>query len=350
MRYTIALTLASLLGTSAMAEVPRVVTDIPPVHSLVAQVMGDLGAPELLLERGASEHSFQLRPSQAAALQDAGLVVWVGPELTPWLDTALEAVPAEVPRLGLLAAEGVTLQAYGAAHDHDHAEGEAHAHAEGEAHDHDHGHDHAEAEAHDHDHGHDHAEGETHDHDHAEGEAHDHDHSGTDPHAWLNPANAEVWLAAIAAELSRIDPANAATYAANAEAAIAASQALDAELAATLAPVADVPFVVFHDAYGYLATRYDLNVAGSVALGDASSPGAQRLRDLQETVAQGGAICLFPEVTHDPALLTQMADGTGAVIGGVLDPVASTFDPGPGLYADLLRSMATTIAACAAGT
>ena len=50
MRYTISLCLASLaLATPLQAEVPRVVTDIPPVHALVAQVMGDLGTPELLL-------------------------------------------------------------------------------------------------------------------------------------------------------------------------------------------------------------------------------------------------------------------------------------------------------------
>jgi zinc transport system substrate-binding protein len=354
LRYTISLAVASLLTTTAaVADAPRVVTDIPPVHSLVAQVMGDLGTPELLLDRGASEHSFQLRPSQAAGLQDAGLVVWVGPELTPWLDTALEAAPDSVPRLALLTVEGTALRDYAEGAAHDHGDDHGHDHAEGEAHDH--GHDHAEGEAHDH--GHDHAEGEAHDHghdhDHAEAGAeahdhgHDHAHTGTDPHAWMDPGNAQVWLAAIAAELSRLDPANAATYAANADAAALAVGTLDAEVAATLAPVADAPLVMFHDAYGYLAAHYGLNIAGTVALGDAASPGAARLRELQATVAEGGAICLFPEAQHAPDLLTQMAEGTGAVIGGTLDPVGSTMEPGPGMYADWLRGMAAAIAACA---
>jgi zinc transport system substrate-binding protein len=303
----------------------------------VAQVMGDLGTPELLLDRGASEHSFQLRPSQAASLQDAGLVVWMGPELTPWLDTALNGVPEGVPRLGLLAVDGLTLRDYAQGGAHDHADEEGHDHAEAAGHD-----DHAEGEAHDH------AEGEAHDH--AEGEAHDHDHAGTDPHAWLDPTNAGPMLTAIAAALSQADPDNAATYAANAANAAAAATALDAEIAGMLAPATDSPLVMFHDAYGYLAAHYGLNVAGTIAMGDASSPGAARLRDLQATVAEGGAVCLFPEAQHDPALLTQLADGTGAVIAGTLDPVGSTMDPGPGLYANLLRGMATTIAACAAGT
>ena len=48
MRYIISLALTTL-PVAAMAEVPQVVTDIPPVQALVAQVMGDLGSPVLLL-------------------------------------------------------------------------------------------------------------------------------------------------------------------------------------------------------------------------------------------------------------------------------------------------------------
>ena len=86
MRSLLALLLTS---TVAMAEVPTVVTDIAPVHSIVAMVMGDLGSPELLLAKGADEHDFQLKPSQMDTVAKADLVVWVGPVLTPWLDSAL---------------------------------------------------------------------------------------------------------------------------------------------------------------------------------------------------------------------------------------------------------------------
>jgi zinc transport system substrate-binding protein len=44
-----------------------------------------------------------------------------------------------------------------------------------------------------------------------------------------------------------------------------------------------------------------------------------------------------------------MAEGTGARIGDMLDPVGSTLEPGPGAYAALLRGMATTLADCVAG-
>lgn len=347
MRYIISPAVASLaLGLPALAEVPRVITDIHPVHALVAQVMGDLGSPDLLLDRGASAHDFQLRPSQAASLADADLVVWIGPELTPWLDRALDGLGEGSARLELLDTPGTLTRAYsedgahGAEGTHDHAAHEAEA-----DHDHDHsGHDHAaEDEGHDHDHaGHDHDAEEA-------GHDHGHSHDGTDPHAWLDPANAQVWLSAIAAELSRLDAENAATYAANADAAIARIAQLDKDIAAILAPAQGKPLVVYHDAYGYFAAHYGLSVFGSVALGDATSPGAARLADLRAGVEAQTRLCLFPEAQHDPALVLQLAEGTDATVGGALDPNGSLQDPGPDAFDGMMRSLATTIADCASG-
>ncbi len=328
MRYIISLLLTS---TAALAEVPSVVTDIPPVHSLAAAVMQGVGEPVLLLEKGASEHHYQLKPSQAGQIADAGLVIWVGPELTPWLDGALDNRPEGAALLTLLSAEGTYRQDFGAA-------------KAGEAHDHEHEHDHE-------DHGHDeaakaedgHDDHDHHGHDHAE---EGHVHEGLDPHAWLDPANGKAWAGLIAAELSRLDPENAATYAANAAAAVAAIDAADAQAAALLAPVKDRPFVAFHDAYGYFVGHYGLALAGTVALGDAGTPGAQRLAELSALVAEGGAACLFPEAQHDPALIAQLAEGTSAKVGGTLDPAGATMEPGPGLYPALLVAMAQTIADC----
>lgn len=293
MRYIITFLLSA---TPALAEVPTVVTDIPPVHALVAQVMGNLGQPELLLSKGADEHDFQLRPSQAGAVANAGLVVWIGPELTPWLDSAMDSRPEGAAALALLDAEGTLRRGYDEGHDED-----------------------------------------------------GHDHGSEDPHAWLDPRNAQVWLELIAGELGRLDPENAATYAANAAAAETEVAALDAEIAAILAPVKAKPIVSFHDAFGYFGDHYGLNFVGSIALGDASSPGAARLAELRGELEAGGVVCLFPEVQHDPALAEQLAEGTGVKIGGALDPVGSSLEPGPGAYAALLRGIAQTIADCAGG-
>lgn len=300
MRYIITL-LAT--ATPALAEVPKVVTDIPPVHALVAQVMGDLGQPELLLAKGADEHDFQLRPSQAGAVADADLVVWIGPELTPWLDSALVSRPEGAAALALLDAEATMRRPYGAAEEKT---------DEDEA-------------------------------------GHEDEHGSEDPHAWLDPGNARAWLGLIATELGRLDPENAAGYAANAAQAEKEIAALDAELAALLAPVKDKPIVTFHDAYGYFFTHFGLTSAGSIALGDASSPGAARLAELRAALEAGGAVCLFPEVQHDQALVDQLSDGTTVRIGGALDPVGSSLEAGPGAYTALMTGIAQTIADCAGG-
>ena len=318
MRYTISFVSASVLaclGTASVADVPRVITDIPPVHALVAQVMGDLGQPVLLLDKGADAHSFQLRPSQAAALAEADLVVWIGPEMTPWLDRAVEGLASGVAQLRLLQAEGTHLRSFGegAAQDHDDHGDEA-------------GHDHASEAP---------AEG---------GHAQDHAHDGVDPHAWLDPGNARLWLGLIAADLARIDPANAAAYQANAAQAAAGIATLDARLDAALAPVRDKPFVVFHDAYGYFADHYGLTVAGTVAPGDAAPPGAAHLAELQASL--GAAQCIFPETQHDPKMAETLAADTGLRIGGALDPEGAGLEPGPQVYAAVLTGLAETLIAC----
>ena len=305
MRYIITFLLAST--TAPLAEVPRVVTDIPPVHALVAQVMGDRGAPGLLLAKGADEHDFQLRPSQAAEVAEAGLVVWIGADLTPWLDAAMANRPAGAAALALIDAEATLTQGYAETGEDDAAEAED-AHGD---------------------------------------EAHAED--GPDPHVWLDPDNAKAWLPLIADQLSQLDPDNAATYAANAAAAVAEIDRLDREIAGILAPVKGKPIVMFHDAYGYYIAHFGLTVAGTIALGDAASPGARRLADLRATLQSGDVLCIFPEAQHDPALVAQMADGTGARIGGALDPVGSSLEPGPGAYARLLKGLALTIADCVTG-
>ncbi|MCA3436128.1 MAG: zinc ABC transporter substrate-binding protein [Rhodobacter sp.] len=324
MRYTIsfvtASALAGLVGAAA-AEVPRVITDIPPVQALVAQAMGDLGQPVLLLDKGADAHSFQLRPSQAAALAEANLVIWIGPEMTPWLDRALGGLAADVAQVRLLKAEGTDLRSYGdgaAPADDSHADGEGHDHAAAAPAEDGHGHDH------DHEHG--------------------HAHEGVDPHAWLDPGNARVWLGVIAAELARLDPANAATYQANAARADAEIAALDARLDAALAPVRDTPFAVFHDAYGYFADHYGLTIAGTVAVGDAAPPGAAHLAALQARLEK--AQCIFPETQHDPKLVQTIAADTGLRVGGALDPEGAGVEPGPQGYGAILSGLADTLIAC----
>lgn len=308
-RMTILSGLISASALPAVAEVPRVVADLPITASLVQQVMGDLGTPDLLLDQGADPHDFQLRPAQARKLSQADLLVWVGPEMTPWLDRATESLAGDANSLLLLAVPQTHRIAFaGVATDDD-------------------------------GHGDDHG-------DHADEHDHDHDHSGTDPHAWLNPDNALIWLDAIAQSLARADPGHAETYAANAANAHREITALDAELRTELAPFADKSFVVFHDAYGHFTRHFGLAPAIPVSLGDASAPSAGQLIAIRDRIAAKGAACAFPEANHDSRLLATAIEGSSARLGAPLDPGGSMYDPGPRLYASTLRNIGRALSDC----
>jgi zinc transport system substrate-binding protein len=314
---------AILLGGTAMADVPRVAVDIAPVHSLVARVMEGVGTPDLILPPGATPHEYSLRPSEAAALQEADIVVWMGEDLTPWMEDAVETLAVDAAVMTLLEADGTTLL--------DFREGalfEAHTHDHG---DHDHGHD----DDHDHDHG-------DHDHDH---EDHAHDHGEHDPHAWLSPTNAAAWLNLIAAELSAADPDNAGAYFANAAAARAEMEALSAEVNGILDPVRGGSFIVFHDAYQYFEADFDIPASGAISLSDATDPSPARIAEIQGRVSSEGIDCVLAEPQFNPGLVATVLDGTDANTG-VIDPLGVDLEPGPTLYPQLIRNMATTLAQC----
>ena len=288
-----------LTSASALAEVPSVATDLPVVHSLVAQVMGELGEPVLLMDAGADAHDYQLRPSQARAVTEAGLVFWVGAEMTPWLDRAIgRGIGGKA--VSLLEAPGTSLRTFEGEHQDD---GEADA---------------------------------------------EHDHAGgADPHAWLDPDNGRVWLDLIAEELAALDPDNAGQYLSNAAAGKAAVDVAERNAAELLSAAKGKPIVVSHDAYGYFADHFGVTIAGSLAGGDATDPGAAHLREIEETLAT--AICIFPETQSDAERIAGLTLPATVRTGGILDPEGRGLETGPALYPALVESLAQTIADCVAG-
>ncbi|ETX28683.1 zinc ABC transporter substrate-binding protein [Roseivivax isoporae] len=322
-----------LAGTAAMAEVPRVATDIAPVHGLVARVMQGLGTPELVVPQGASPHGYAMRASEAQSLDDADIVFWVGEALTPWLADPLGTIARDARSVELLALpetavldsrEEAVFEAGAAEDAHDHED-----HAE-----HDHGdHDHEAHAEHDHEahagHGH---------------EDHGHAHGGTDPHAWLDPDNARTWLSVIAASLSDLDPENADTYRANAEAGVAEIDAAEDRAAEALSGATDRPFVVFHDAYQYFEAHFGLPAAGAISVSDASDPSPRRVAEIRDAVVDRGITCVFAEPQFNPGLVTAIAgDGLSSA---VIDPLGARIEPGPGFYPALIEKIADTIATC----
>ena len=300
-----------LVGTTATAaDAPKVVVSIKPIHSLVAAIMQGVGTPDLIVDGAASPHTYALKPSNARSLQEAKVVFWVGPGMEAFLQKPLAALGSNATIVELDDAPGITKLKFregGAFEPHD--DGDEH-------------------EASD---------------DHAHG--HDHDHGEFDTHLWLDPHNAKAMVSEITTSLVAADPVNALTYQANQKALNDKLDALDTEIASTLAPVKDKPFIVFHDAYQYFEHRYGVRVSGSITVSPETIPGAQRVAEIHSKVADLGATCVFAEPQFEPKLVNVVLEGTSAK-SGTLDPEAATLPQGPDLYFDLMRGIASSLKAC----
>ncbi|WP_439527343.1 zinc ABC transporter substrate-binding protein ZnuA [Pannonibacter sp.] len=319
-----ALFLPALAGAGHAA--PKVVASIKPVHSLVAAVMQGVGTPDIIVDGAASPHTFALKPSTARTIANADLVFWVGPELEAFLEKPINTLGEKAKAVELAEAHDIVhlpIREGGNFEEHDHGD-EGHAH----------GHDHApkaKPDGHGHSHGHDHG--------------HDHAHGAFDAHLWLDPANARAMVHEIEEHLADVDPANAATYKANAETLTARLTVLEAELVAELAPLKGKPFIVFHDAYQYFEKRFGVEATGSITLSPEVQPGAERVSELREKITGLQVACVFSEPQFEPKLVTMLIEGT-SVGTGVLDPLGASLPNGPELYEQLLRGMAGSLKGC----
>ena len=315
-----------LFSGSVKADGPRVVADIAPIHSLVSMVMDGVGQPQLLVPQNISPHHYSMRPSEAEALQEAQLVVYVGHDMSPWLEPVLQTLAASASALDLSNVDNVMQLSY--------REGPIFADHEEAGHDdHDSHDDHEEAGHDDHD-----------SHDDHEAHAH-HDHGGIDPHMWLDPMNAKLWLYAIAAELIRIDPENKDRYNENARSSSRAITLAMAQAEDHLASGNGNGFLVYHDAYHYFEKRFNRDAVGTISAGDASKPSAKRLSELKALFGTQGISCVLTEPQHSSKIVDSVFGGFKPTIG-VVDPIGIDLELGSNLYPQLLENIALSIAQC----
>lgn len=318
-RTTLAALLAStaLSVTSIMAaqadDNPSLVATIPPLAAIAADIMDGVGAPTLLIENGGSPHGYSLRPSDAAALADADYVLWIGENLELFLADRFETLAPAATILTAAELPGVSSKEFREPHDHS---------SHGGHDDHD-------------DHGHD---------DHKD--HHGHDHSGADPHVWLSPDNAiaiarglaNAMVADLAADHATRVKANLANF----EASVLATKET---IATQLAPVAEVPYLTFHDAYQYFETTFPLAYKGSVTISPEVQPGAASLRELREEIAEESIDCIFSEPQFEPRIIRVIAENL-PVRTGMLDPVGDGTYNRVGGYQAFLTNLANGYAEC----
>ncbi len=149
---------------------------------------------------------------------------------------------------------------------------------------------------------------------------HGHGKKVTDPHAWQNALNGQIYARNIAEGLARVDPAGAATYRANAESYAAELKTLDGWVKAEIAtvPAAQRKVITSHDAFGYLAAAYGITILSPQGISTEAEPSAKDVARLIRQIRKEKVKAVFIENMTDPRLIQQIARETGAVVGGTL--------------------------------
>jgi len=157
-----------------------------------------------------------------------------------------------------------------------------------------------------------------------------HLHEGGDPHVWTDPNNILVWIDAIEAALSDLNPGEAGQYQAKADQYRAELKALDAWIAAEVSqiPPENRLLVTDHLEFTYFARRYGFSLVGAVIPNYSTSAdtSAQELAALEDAIRAQGVRAIFVGNTVNPALAQRVANDTGVHLVTLL--TGSLTEPG----------------------
>ncbi|MDX6608498.1 MAG: hypothetical protein QOF85_423 [Solirubrobacterales bacterium] len=154
-----------------------------------------------------------------------------------------------------------------------------------------------------------------------------------DPHWWHDPRNAEAAVREIERELAQADPSKKAEFERNADAYLAKLRKLDASIAACMesVPASERKLVTDHDAFGYFADRYGIEVVGAIIPSQTTQaqPSAKDLSALIKLIESEGVKAVFPETSLSPDVAETIAGQTGAsssytLYGDTLGPAGSS--------------------------
>ena len=172
-------------------------------------------------------------------------------------------------------------------------------------------------------------------------------HEDGDPHVWMDPNNVQQWVNHIEQALSEADPANAATYKANAQVYRQALIDLDGWISQQVAqvPQANRKIVSDHVVFGYFAKRYGFEQVGAVipSISTLAAPSAQELADLEDVIKKLGIRAIFVDSAVNPALSQRIASDTGMQLVPIYSGSLSAADGPAATYLDFMRANVSAI-------
>ena len=278
------------LPSIATASV-RVVTTIQPLALIARAVAGEAASISTLIEKQDSAHHFTLSPGDRLAIENADVMLWIGPDFEIFLNTMMNRL-ADQTLLTAMSLPGMTL--------------------------------------------------------------HRLDDETIDPHVWLDPDNVSVIAGAIAEALTELDPENRERYAENLRAFVQVLERIETEINNELAELPDFNFAVYHNAYHYFERRFGLAHAVALVHNPEVAPGIQQTLRTQGQIREAAPACVLLEPDYSPALLATLMGESNAqqiivdLLGYDLDTAASTAAAARANYEQLLDTIAASITRCAA--
>lgn len=268
-------------GEAPGSEKIKLATTIFPVYEFARNIGGDRVEVYNLLPPGAEPHHWEPNPRDLIRINDAQLFVYCGAGLEPWVESILKNTDRS--RLTVVdTSKGVQLlEGGGDRHDESQSGGVE---------------------------------------DSGVHQKEEHDHSGTDPHIWLDPANAGIMVDNILEGLVQADPAGKEYYTENAKKYRASLADLDGRYRDALAGAGQKHLVVSHDAFGYMAHRYGLEQLSIRELSADSEPSPARMAEIVGLVKKYRIKYIFSETMISPAVSEAIAREAG-VKTLVLNPI-----------------------------
>ncbi|WP_191060743.1 metal ABC transporter substrate-binding protein [Geminicoccus harenae] len=265
---SLALAGAALPGRAADAPL-KVVASFSILGDMVRQIGGAHVELATLVGPDGDAHMFEPTPADAEKLASARVLVVNGLGFESWLPRLVEA--SGFAGRTVVASDGARLRSLDEAEEHDHA--------------------------------------------------HDgHHHGHHDPHAWQDLANGVIYARNIGQALAKADPAHAEDYRRAAEAYASRLQELDAGVRAEIAaiPAERRKVVTAHDAFGYFGDAYGITFIAPVGRSTEAEPSAFDVARIIDQIRQEGISAVFMESSANTKMIGQIAQETGAVIGGAL--------------------------------
>mgnify|MGYP003090451445 FL=1 len=278
--------LALSLGSSLAYAKFKVVTTFTIIQDMAQNIAGDAATVESITKPGAEIHDYEPTPKDIVKAQSADLVLWNGLNLERWFEKFFQNVK---DKPAVVVTEGIEPMSIN------------------------------------------------------EGP-----YTGNpNPHAWMSPSNALIYIENIKNALVKYDPQNKETYEKNAALYAQKIKALDKPLREKLAQVPEAQrwLVTSEGAFSYLTRDYGFKEAYLWPINAEQQGTPQQVRKVIETVKANNIPVVFSESTISPKPAKQVAKETGAKYGGVLyvDSLSNKKGPVP-TYIDLLNTTVSTIA------